>query len=110
MQHSRDTHERALNSLCRICGETALKTRDKKHYRKSYFIDETLSHDLTYVLEIKTIESIHSKYVCHKCHRQLGHCKKKESVMTKHAIKDKIAKSEHIWQPFDIIAILTLYR
>ena len=103
MNHSQATHEKVLNSLCRICGETALKTHDKKKYKKPYFIDDVLVNDLAFDFDIHIKNDLfHSKYMCHKCHRLIGNGKKRKSTVTKQTLQDRFITSKHIWMPFDI--------
>ena len=81
MAHSRESHEKNMNRLCRVCGQLNLTKKEKKVRKKPYLIDDILSRHLAFVCGFSvTIDTYHSKYLCNKCHTTMKNCQKRSSL------------------------------
>ena len=101
MAHSRESHEKNMNRLCRVCGQLNLTKKEKKVRKKPYLIDDILSRHLAFVCGFSvTIDTYHSKYLCNKCHTTMKNCQKRSSLGSRQKLIEHLETSRDLWSPF----------
>ena len=107
MNHTRDTHIDAVDSLCRICGQLKYTKKQLKNYTKPKLC-QSISNDIFCVGDLRLQDDLvdkHSKFICTKCYLLIFAAKKRESNTTKLKIRSLILNSSNIWCEFSNVSL-----
>ena len=101
MAHNKETHDKNVNDLCRVCGCFALSFKEKQCRLKPLRVD-TVMKKLNFVCgySLKVSESF-SLFVCRKCYAHINNGFKRFSIAAKESLNKLLRESESIWAAFD---------
>ena len=101
MAHNKETHDKNVNDLCRVCGCFTLTFKEKQRRLKPLRVD-TVMKKLNFVCgySLKEDESF-SLFVCRKCYNHINNGFKRYSIAAKESLNKLLRESESIWAAFD---------
>ena len=101
MAHNKETHDKNVNDLCRVCGCFTLTFKEKQRRLKPLRVD-TVMKKLNFVCgySLKEGESF-SLFVCRKCYNHINNGFKRYSIAAKESLNKLLRESESIWAAFD---------
>ena len=101
MQHTLESHIKALNELCRCCGSLMLTDKQKKNQSYPSLVSKHACDILT-IFDICVADDIgdkHSIFICHTCVTKIRRAKNRSVGAVKSARQDK-ANSSLLWCGF----------
>ena len=104
MEHSRESHATAVDSLCRLCGSinVSMKKGKRIHYVKPTKCSSMKDKLLFCNIDIQNdTPEFHSQYLCDKCRCKVNNCIRRTSVQTKKTLTNLFESTAGIWCAYD---------